>query len=232
MNDSSNDLKKSVGDEGQAILHHWYGLSGAERMALSSLGHEIEVATDLIEESVENIIGCFLEINRLVAQAKSQQTTEDTNTSLYDSEILTKIERSGDFSEEEKELLKSKLTHDVNARVPDLDAISQLAQQAIQDFQFQDRTKQRLDQVIETLKLMSSLLYEMEKTTIPHLSTAHKTKDERRWIETLIQHMKLGEMRQRFIRNALFEQGFMLFEDLDEETQNSLPNDDNDIELF
>jgi len=81
--------------------------------------------------------------------------------------------------------------------------------------QFQDRTSQRLTGIVDTLKVLgdaSARQHELtrkrcEGLTVPETDTA--------WIQEIIESLRLGESRQRFIRYAL--QGAAPSEDEDNE---------------
>lgn len=69
--------------------------------------------------------------------------------------------------------------------------------------QFQDRTSQRLTGIVDTLKVLSDASARQDRLTreacpdlaVPEIDTA--------WIQSIIDSLRLGESRQRFIRYAL-----------------------------
>jgi len=118
----------------------------------------------------------------------------------------------------------------------------------ITKLQFQDRAKQRLENLTGTLSVMEKSLeaYE-ENTTRTFQGNLPPSIEQENWFRSVIQDLTLGEMRDRFL-NAVFgdeaphsaSEADKNSESKEENTQNtnSLPNvptdefDDDDIELF
>lgn len=219
------------------LLHHWFGLSGAERMSLIAFADELENSSNLVENNVEKIVTYFFKMNALFQDHCDQVDKIEEGGSI--SNILKKHKEGKALARNEIDCLVSKIEQEESNTTQELaqlrTEVQKIVEDAVEAFQFQDRTKQRLEQVKIILILMADLLYEMEKKTIPVLTNNHSTPDERQWLEQLIDHMKLGEVRDRFIRTALFAQGHHLFDQLSDhvpEKYKSEDDNEDDIELF
>ena len=74
----------------------------------------------------------------------------------------------------------------------------------ITGMQFQDRTKQRLEHVIDTLHVLSDGLLELERqTTDLEPDTAVDTASQVEWLKMLLSRCTLGEVRERFVASLL-----------------------------
>lgn len=70
--------------------------------------------------------------------------------------------------------------------------------------QFQDRARQRLEHVVDTLAVLSDSLKELEGTTGSELPEApRETPEQIAWLKQLAARYTLGELRARFIARAL-----------------------------
>lgn len=70
--------------------------------------------------------------------------------------------------------------------------------------QFQDRTKQRLEQVVDTLQVVTDAILELRRETdaaVPN--AAPDTVSYVAWLKDLLARYKLGEMRERFVARFL-----------------------------
>jgi methyl-accepting chemotaxis protein len=118
----------------------------------------------------------------------------------------------------------------VEAVSADAKTITEGISAIITGIQFQDRTKQRLEHVIDTLTVLEAALQELQSETRGALPADHpETAGDTAWLEALLSRFTLGEVRGRFVQR-------MLHGALDE--TGAAPADDRknvgggDIELF
>ncbi|SCA54858.1 hypothetical protein MTBPR1_10105 [Candidatus Terasakiella magnetica] len=100
--------------------------------------------------------------------------------------------------------------------------------------QFQDRTSQRLSHISATLNVIVEMLVEMEKTSSPSLGKDFVIEPDKAWIENMISGFHLGEMRERFVKHTLFDDGEDIYDEQasggDLQVEHAESSDD--IELF
>lgn len=69
--------------------------------------------------------------------------------------------------------------------------------------QFQDRTRQRLEHVIDTLHVIDQALEEIQSTTATALPELKGAAPDIEWVKRLLERFTLGEMRARFVAQLL-----------------------------
>lgn len=105
----------------------------------------------------------------------------------------------------------------------------------ITKLQFQDRAKQRMENLTGTLQVMEQSLQAFEMSTTDafgHCMTDDE--DHETWFKSIIQDLTLGEMRERFM-NAVFAEDEDITNQPNLDTSaasNEDEDDDDDIELF
>ncbi|WP_135078266.1 hypothetical protein [Terasakiella sp. SH-1] len=130
---------------------------------------------------------------------------------------------------------QSKSIEDVVARSQeDSSNLSKGIADVVMRMQFQDRTSQRLAHISATLNVIVDMLVEMEKTSAPSLGRDYVAEPDQVWIESMISGFKLGEMRERFVKHTLFDNGNDEFDEHasggDLQVEHAESSDD--IELF
>ncbi|MEH6496711.1 MAG: methyl-accepting chemotaxis protein [Pseudomonas marincola] len=102
--------------------------------------------------------------------------------------------------------------------------------------QFQDRAKQRMENINTTLRVMEESAQTFSTETQQTFETNLEGRaPEDDWFKSVIKDLTLGEMRGRFLK-AVFDEG----DEFTEQTENTVPDlvegnsidDDDDIELF
>jgi methyl-accepting chemotaxis protein len=83
--------------------------------------------------------------------------------------------------------------------------MSQTIGHMVTRMQFQDLSKQRLEAVSDSLAVVVRGLDELEKTSRPLLPPGRAPIVPSEWVDNLLGHFKLSEMRQRFVRKLLME---------------------------
>ncbi|NVK18296.1 MAG: hypothetical protein HWE30_06360 [Methylocystaceae bacterium] len=194
----------------QEFLEHWCHLSEVQRKALYALAKEIQTASDLVETSMEDITQKFISL----ASASQKQR-----------ELL------GGLS------VKNRLGDDSGSVLNEAQNVSEEICAGFSDvvtkIQFQDRTAQRLSVISGALVSLGMMMENAEKETVSSNVLSPQIEKEERWIKDLVSNMHLGEVRERFIKHALFDHVEQYFE-TEEEQDNKVNFVDasDDIELF
>lgn len=97
--------------------------------------------------------------------------------------------------------------------------------------QFQDRTKQRLEHVVDTLGVISEALDEIKASTaadVPEL--AGRIEPDVAWVKKLLDRFKLSDMRARFVSQVL--DGQTPDDPSGQQVQSLAPSSSGSIELF
>jgi methyl-accepting chemotaxis protein len=88
--------------------------------------------------------------------------------------------------------------------VRESEAISADVAGMVTGIQFQDRTKQRLEHVVDTLRVICKALEEIRSSTtteVPELATASAPDTE--WVKHLLSRYTMSDMRERFVAQIL-----------------------------
>ncbi|KLN59930.1 hypothetical protein WH96_14495 [Kiloniella spongiae] len=111
------------------------------------------------------------------------------------------------------------------------DDMTRQVSEMITGIQFQDRTSQRLGNILDALKVLSEAGEEMKAKTEEQVGEQITPELDREWLNQLINGFHLGEMRERFIMHALYDDD-MAIDDEANGTQSQPDDDEDDIELF
>ena len=96
------------------------------------------------------------------------------------------------------------LTEVVNEAMKEAEVISADVAGMITGIQFQDRTRQRLEHVVDTLRVVDEALDELKTTTADVLDEpVVETTIDNEWVKTLLDRFTLGELRSRFVAQIL-----------------------------
>jgi methyl-accepting chemotaxis protein len=96
------------------------------------------------------------------------------------------------------------LTEVVAGAVKEAEVISADVGGMITGIQFQDRTRQRLEHVVDTLHVVDQGLEELRRTTEASLpATASEQPVDTEWVKKLLDRFTLGELRARFVAEIL-----------------------------
>jgi len=110
------------------------------------------------------------------------------------------------------------------------DALADEIQGSVVALQFQDRTKQRLENVNGALTVLSGVVGELRDRSAEAVGSGPSTdKVDRTWLHKVIDRFTLGEMKQRFVEKVLTGEGTKpaLFA-----VQSSAAGEDDGVELF
>ena len=197
-------------DDINKVLAHWHGLSNVHKKTLHALSKEVVMASELIETSVDGLSERFLELASL--SQKQQRKIDSANIDV-------------EGTKEAKKTLKEASEHSVE--------ISAMITDIVTGLQFQDRTSQRLSHISSTINVMADMLSEMDAQAMAMMKSEYSSKENKEWLEKMISDMQLGEMRERFVKHAMFDDSETLFSESNSEdktVEHSEASDD--IELF
>jgi methyl-accepting chemotaxis protein len=123
------------------------------------------------------------------------------------------------------------LTQVVSDAIKEAEIISADVDGMVTGIQFQDRTRQRLEHVVDTLHVVDQALEELKETTgtqLPGGSGAPQMDVE--WVKKLLDRFTLGELRARFVAQIL--EGVPVAGPEEELKAGSVPSSSGSIELF
>lgn len=224
------------------FLSHWCRLSQVQRRALLALSHEIKIACDLVEDSVEALTHHFLGL----AQTAQQTADELQKFDFVETEVLREKlaqlksslkPRSGeqgkwDFIEE---FIQSNDANIIHQRKLNAEAVmlAKSFEEIVTHLQFQDRTSQRLSVISDALQSVAALVVKMHDETLEKIVLTQEDQAEDIWLQELVSEIHLSEIRERFITHALFDKCETLFAQEPSEKEAAKCQDiDDDIELF
>ena len=224
------------------FLAHWCRLSQVQRRALLALSHEIIIACDLVEESVESLTDRFLGL----ADSAKKLATElgkfdfvETETVRQNFTILSNAVRTDGQPCEALAVFEDVLVRNEanilhqRLMIGQAEMVAKGFEEVVTLLQFQDRTSQRLTVISDALQSVAALVVKMHDETLEKVVLSQQDQVEDRWIEELVSDIQLGEIRERFIKHALFDKCSTLFAEVAPETEgNMVQEDTDDIELF
>ncbi|CCD85472.1 conserved hypothetical protein [Bradyrhizobium sp. ORS 285] len=96
------------------------------------------------------------------------------------------------------------LTEVVGEAMKEAEVISADVAGMVTGIQFQDRTRQRLEHVVDTLRVVDEALDELKTTTAETLDTpVVETTSDNEWVKAMLDRFTLGEMRSRFVAQII-----------------------------
>ncbi|MGY3454448.1 methyl-accepting chemotaxis protein [Bradyrhizobium sp. USDA 4353] len=102
------------------------------------------------------------------------------------------IQRSGNLTEVVAEAMR------------EAEVISADVAGMVTGIQFQDRTRQRLEHVVDTLRVVDEALDELKTTTAETLDTpVIETTTDNEWVKAMLDRFTLGELRSRFVAQII-----------------------------
>ena len=96
--------------------------------------------------------------------------------------------------------------------------------------QFQDRTRQRLEHVVDTLHVINQALEEIKSSTATDLPELAGAVPDIEWVKKLVERFTMGEMRARFVAQLL--DGEQPAEPSEAMSKSSAPSSSGSMELF
>lgn len=122
------------------------------------------------------------------------------------------------------------LTNVVTDAMKEAEVISADVTGMVTGIQFQDRTRQRLEHVVDTLHVVDQALDELKRETDASLpGPAEQTSEDTVWVKKLLDRFTLGELRARFVAQILEGEQSAGAE---VETAHQAPSESGTIELF
>ncbi|KKJ75530.1 hypothetical protein WH95_17600 [Kiloniella litopenaei] len=207
-----------------------------EAMRAGEAGAGFSVVADGVRELSNSI-------NDLSGQIR--QEISDVSQSLSDSQGNLKEVTSIDMTENimAKERIEEIMTcliernesfsQTIQNSASNSDNMTRQVSEMITGIQFQDRTSQRLGNILDALKILSEAGEEMKAKTEEQVGEEITPELDREWLNQLINGFHLGEMRERFIMHALYdEEDPTNTEASSSEGNDSSQEDEDDIELF
>jgi methyl-accepting chemotaxis protein len=123
------------------------------------------------------------------------------------------------------------LTQVVTDAIKEAEIISADVDGMVTGIQFQDRTRQRLEHVVDTLHVVDQALEELKETTGAHLpATSGGSQMDVEWVKKLLDRFTLGELRARFVAQII--EGVSVSGPKEELEASSAPSSSGSIELF
>ncbi|WP_085906677.1 methyl-accepting chemotaxis protein [Kiloniella majae] len=205
-----------------------------EAMRAGEAGAGFSVVADGVRELSSSI-------NDLSGQIR--QEISDVSRSLADSQGNLKEVTSVDMTENimAKERIEKIMTCLINRNdsfsktiehsASNSDNMTRQVSEMITGIQFQDRTSQRLGNILDALKVLSEAGEEMKAKTEEQVGEQITPELDREWLNQLINGFHLGEMRERFIMHALYDDDISV-DDEPADAQSQVEDDEDDIELF
>ncbi|WP_120495813.1 methyl-accepting chemotaxis protein [Kiloniella sp. EL199] len=204
-----------------------------EAMRAGDAGAGFSVVADGVRELSNTINNLSGQIRQEIsdvskALAKSQDNLKEVTSVDMTENILAKekIEKiMGCLMARNKAFSKS-----IENSADNSDNMTQKVSEMITGIQFQDRTSQRLGNILDALNILSEAGDEMKAKTEEQVGEHITPELDREWLNQLINGFHLGEMRERFIMHALYdetEEGEPVVEAV-----SSMDTNEDDIELF
>jgi methyl-accepting chemotaxis protein len=103
---------------------------------------------------------------------------------------------------------------------------------AVVSMQFQDRTKQRLENVNAVMQVLAGALGSLHDQSADAVVGAHDIAVDNDWLEGMIEQFTLGEMRKRFVEHTLVSPDAGGLRDAEPTTNPGADAPDGEIELF
>ncbi|GLH81188.1 hypothetical protein SSBR45G_60970 [Bradyrhizobium sp. SSBR45G] len=120
------------------------------------------------------------------------------------------------------------LTDVVGEAMKEAEVISADVAGMVTGIQFQDRTRQRLEHVVDTLHVVDQALDELKTTTADALDgPVLETPGDNEWVKTMLDRFTLGDLRARFVAQIL-EGG----KPVDHRDDVAAPSETGTVELF
>jgi methyl-accepting chemotaxis protein len=157
---------------------------------------ELSKATESVFVSMSN------ELNALTAGIASGQDTLQRVATIDMSENI--------LAREKLEVLLaallrrgSRLEEIVAEAVQEAGLISADVDGMVTGIQFQDRTKQSLEHVVDTMDVVNDAIEQIRVDTAAALPGLAELEPDTTWVKSLLDRFKLSEMRERFVREIL-----------------------------
>jgi len=202
-----------------------------EAMRAGEAGAGFSVVADGVRElsnSINNLSGQIrkeiTDVSKSLAEGQrtlKEVTSVDMSDNLMAKEKIEKImaclmKQNEDFS------------RTIQHSAENSDSMTAKVSEMITGIQFQDRTSQRLGHILDALEILSEAGNEMTTKTEKQLGEHVKPELDVEWLNSLIGGFHLGEMRERFIMHALYDDDFDPAEDENDEEDTA----EEEIELF
>ncbi|MEH6404587.1 MAG: methyl-accepting chemotaxis protein [Sneathiella sp.] len=202
-----------AGDAGRGfavVAHEVQALSKSVNDLANSMRLEVAAVTNGIREGkakIEEVANVDMSDNLLM---------KDQIADLM--EAVVGQNRSFNQAMKESETLTKAVEADVGGMVTNL--------------QFQDRTKQRLENVVDTFGAMSSAMTELQdQVKSRYGKDVDDGASDEKWIQHVVDQMTLGEMRQRFVSSMLLDSK-KSSEEFNANKQNDFVDSGGEIEMF
>jgi len=170
----------------EALLRRWISLASLQHRVLTVLSSELTHTSSDVENEVVGLSGRFQEI------ATAVRWQNDKAQTLGGMAGLTKgnLERAERVAAESDSLATEIM-----------DSIAGI----VMGLQFQDRAKQRMEHVVDTLAVLADALQGLQHESGMAMPGGIEPdlKHEIVWLENLLSRYTLGEMRRRFVARLL-----------------------------
>lgn len=224
------------------FLAHWCRLSQVQKRALLALSSEIMIACDLVEESVEALTARFLGLadsaKCLAVELGKFDFVAPETLQHQLTPVMTALDKGGADPDTVAFIEDLMRRQEANRRqqqnmIGEAERVAKGFEEIVSLLQFQDRTSQRLTVISDALQSVAALVVKMHDETLEKIVLTQQDQAEDRWIEELVSAIHLGEIRERFIKHALFDKCPTLFAQAVTEPQNAADDEGaDDIELF
>ena len=184
--------------------------------AVDALSATIRGQIDSISEGLRNTHALVQEV------ATVDMSDENLNANhRVQSVMQSLVDQNARFVEmlQRTAVATEKVTEDVSAAVVGL--------------QFQDRTKQTLENVTGALQVVAGALVDLREKSIRQAGVDHAAEDvDHAWLNRIIEQCTLGEMRERFVEHLLIDEGAAAAAREPSPAARAQASSDDDIELF
>ncbi len=193
-------------DTAHDLLGQWLGFTEMQGHTLAALEHEIERTSTLVEDSTIDLSRRFQElaesareqaehVNRIVAMARFVDIDGD-KVPLGELVVSAQKTRSATQNERINAVLEttSSSATDMSATIGRM----------IMGMQYQDRAKQQLEHVGDSLNVIAAGLLELTDRTRAALPDV-VLPPAMDWLDQLLARFTLSDLRERFIRRLMLE---------------------------
>jgi len=198
------------------IEAHRAGEAGKTFVVVANEVRDLSRSTNQLAETIRAQIGAVADGVRQGHAILKQIATIDMSTHILAKDRLDKLmgglnDQHQHFSEVLREAARAS------------NNISDTVSQLVTGIQFQDRAKQHMEHVIDTLQVLERAVQELQqqvRTTVPDLSWSGGINED--WLREIVDGYRLADLRKRFVARVL----------LDQQAETVLDEDTGSIELF
>lgn len=198
------------------IEAHRAGEAGKTFVVVANEVRDLSRSTNQLAETIRAQIGAVADGVRQGHAILKQIATIDMSTHILAKDRLDKL--MGGLNDQHQHF-SAVLMEAARAS----NHISETVSQLVTGIQFQDRAKQHMEHVIDTLQVLERAVEELQgqvRSTVPDLTWSGGINED--WLRQIVNGYRLADLRKRFVARVL----------LDEQSETMPDNDTGSIELF